>query len=124
MWRVSDRNSATPNAAFRWKAKPASPVWVKVKAAAQEHIDATSLAVFRISIGLVGVLIVARFFAYGWVDDLYIELSHHFTDLGFGWVKPWPSWGMYAHFVPSAFWPRALQSGTATDCAPCCSFSG
>ena len=61
-------------------------------------MDAGSLAVFRIVFGLVGVFIVARFFAYGWIGELYIEPTHHFTYLGFGWVKPWPGWGMYAHF--------------------------
>ena len=67
--------------------------------AAREQVDAGSLAIFRIAFGLVGAFIVIRFFAYGWVDALYIDPVHHFTYLGFGWVKPLPGWGMYAHFA-------------------------
>ena len=62
-------------------------------------MNASSLAAFRIVFGLVGVFIVARFFAYGWIDELYVAPNHHFTYLGFGWVKPWPGFGMYAHFA-------------------------
>ena len=62
-------------------------------------MDAASLAVFRIVFGLVGVFVVARFFAYGWIGELYIEPTHHFTYLGYGWIKPWPGWGMNAHFA-------------------------
>ncbi len=54
-------------------------IWAVVCAAAKEQVDAASLAVFRIVFGLVGVFIVARFFAYGWIGELYIEPKHHFT---------------------------------------------
>ncbi len=40
-------------------------VWAVICAAARKQVDAASLAVFRIVFGLVGVLIVSRFFAYG-----------------------------------------------------------
>ena len=74
-------------------------IWSAVHIDAREQVDAASLAVFRIVFGLVGAFIVARFFAYGWIGELYIEPAHHFTYLGFSWVKPWPGWGMYAHFA-------------------------
>ena len=42
---------------------------------------------------------IIRFMAMGWVSELYIEPAHHFTYYGFGWVQPWPGWGMYLHFA-------------------------
>ena len=63
------------------------------------RVDAASLALFRILFGLVGVFIVVRFFAYGWIGELYVEPANHFGYVGFDWVKPWPGWGMYAHFA-------------------------
>ena len=54
---------------------------------------------FRIAFGLVCFAGVVRFFAHGWVSELYVEPAHHFTYLGFGWVTPWPGWGMHLHFA-------------------------
>ena len=54
---------------------------------------------FRIVFGLVCLAGVVRFFAHGWVSELYVEPAHHFTYLGFGWVTPWHGWGMYLHFA-------------------------
>ena len=42
---------------------------------------------------------IIRFVSMGWVSELYIEPSHHFTYYGFGWIQPWPGWGMYLHFA-------------------------
>ena len=75
------------------------PNFRPLNAAARAPADAASLAVFRILVGLAGLLIVGRFFAYGWIGELYIEPAHHFTYPGFGWVRPWPGWGMYGHFA-------------------------
>ena len=49
--------------------------------------------------GLVGLVAVVRFFIHGWIADLYINPSYHFSYLGFGWVQPWPGCGMYVHFA-------------------------
>ena len=73
-------------------------IWSAVYVRAIARVDAGSLAAFRIVFGLVSLFIVARFFAYGWIGELYIEPADHFTYLGFGWVKPWPGWGMHTHF--------------------------
>ena len=62
-------------------------------------VDASSAAVFRIVFGLVGLIAVVRFFAYGWIDQLYLDAARHFTYVGFGWVQPLPDAAMYAHFV-------------------------
>ena len=66
---------------------------------ADAQVDGASLVAFRVIFGLIGVLVVVRFFAHGWIGALYVEPDHHFTYLGFGWVRPWPDWGMHAHFI-------------------------
>ncbi len=60
-------------------------------------VDVSSAALFRIAFGLVCLAGVLRVFAHGWVSELYVEPVHHFTYLGFAWVKPWPAWGMHLH---------------------------
>ena len=62
-------------------------------------VDGSSAAAFRIAFGLVCLAGIVRFFAHGWVSELYVEPVHHFTYLGLGWVKPWPGWGMHLHFA-------------------------
>lgn len=53
------------------------------------------MGVFRIGFGVVGLLLVVRFFAHGWIDSLLIDPPFHFTYPGFGWVEPVPGSGMY-----------------------------
>ena len=91
--------------------RPFTSVWATVRAASRERVDAASLAVFRVVFGLVGLLIVARFFAYGWIGELYVEPAHHFTYVGFGWVKPWPGWGMYVHFAALGILALGIAAG-------------
>lgn len=71
----------------------------RLVAAAARPVDGASLAVFRVLFGLLGLVAVARFFAYGWIDDLYITPNYHFAYLGFQWVQPGPAWWMYLHFA-------------------------
>ena len=71
----------------------------RLSAAGSQPVSAASLAAFRIAIGTLGVIATVRFVAMGWVSELYIEPAHHFTYYGFGWVQPWPGWGMYLHFA-------------------------
>ena len=99
MWRVSARNSIVLSDTVRSAVRSVSSVGSAAYIATRLQVDAGSLAFFRIAFGLSCVFIVARFFAYGWIGELYVEPSHHFTYLGFGWVKPWPGWGMYVHFA-------------------------
>ena len=56
--------------------------------AGRRPVDGSSAAVFRIAFGLVCLAGVLRFFAHGWVSELYVEPVHHFTYLGFAWVNP------------------------------------
>ena len=74
-------------------------------------VDASSAAVFRIVFGLVGLIAVVRFFAYGWIDQLYLDAAHHFTYVGFGWVQPLPDAVMYAHFVLLGALSLAITAG-------------
>ncbi len=111
MRQVAARNSATLSSSFPRGARSVPPIWATVQNAAREPVDASSLAVFRMAFGLVGVFIVARFFAYGWIGELYIEPAHHFTYPGFGWVKPWPGWGMYAHFAGLGLLAMSIAAG-------------
>ncbi|MCB9011072.1 MAG: HTTM domain-containing protein [Actinobacteria bacterium] len=30
---------------------------------------------------------------------MYLDPAYHFTYPGFGWVQPWPGWGMHAHMA-------------------------
>jgi vitamin K-dependent gamma-carboxylase len=67
--------------------------------ALETPVDAASLGALRIAFGVVMAVAIARFAAMGWIDDLYVRPSFHFTFWGFGWVRPWPAWGLYAHFA-------------------------
>ncbi len=58
-----------------------------------------SLAAFRVIFGLLGFIAVVRFVANGWISEVYLEPTYHFSYAGFGWVQPWPVWGMYVHFA-------------------------
>ena len=49
--------------------------------------------------GLLGLAAVVRFFAHGWIGELYIAPVYHFSYPGFAWLEPWSGWGMYAHFA-------------------------
>lgn len=82
--------------------------------AARAPADAASLAAFRIAFGLAALLIIARFFAHGWIDQFYIEPAHHFTYPGLGWIQPWPQWGMHAHFAALALLALGITLGYRT----------
>ncbi len=65
--------------------------------ALERPVDNTSLAVFRIVFGLLNLVSVVRFWANGWIEQLYLDPTFHFTYYGFSWVRPLPAWGMYLH---------------------------
>ncbi len=78
------------------------------------RVDGSSVAAFRALFGLLGLIAVVRFFAHGWIQPLYIEPDHHFAYLGFGWLEPWPGWGMYAHFVALGLLSVGIAAGYRT----------
>ena len=57
-----------------------------------KNTDAAPLAVFRIFFGLLLAISMVRFWAYGWIEKLYIEPAYFFSYAGFEWVKPWGEW--------------------------------
>ena len=95
------------------KIRPADCLKVAGESAGTQ-VDCASIVAFRVIFGLLGILVVVRFFAHGWIGPLYVEPDHHFTYLGFGWVKPWPGWGMHAHFIALG----ALSLGIAAGFRP------
>jgi len=52
------------------------------------NVLAAPLAVFRIIFGLMMLGSVIRFWAKGWIEELYILPSFHFRYHGFEWIKP------------------------------------
>lgn len=54
----------------------------------QRMTSAAPLAVFRIALGLLIFGSMVRFWAKGWIHDLYIQPKFFFTFYGFGFVKP------------------------------------
>lgn len=62
-------------------------------------IDGASLGVFRAAYGLMMLVSVIRFWAKGWIDEIYIQPDVFFPYWGFEWVQPWPGLGMYVHFA-------------------------
>lgn len=79
-------------------ARPPGPA-DRLRAALTAPVDASSLAAFRFLFGGLLAWDIGRYFAYGWIGRYYVEPAFHFTYYGFGWVQPWPPWGMYAHFA-------------------------
>jgi vitamin K-dependent gamma-carboxylase len=62
-------------------------------------VDGASVAVFRMAFGAIMCCEVLRYVVHGWIARYYIQPGFHFTYFGFGWVQPWPGWGMYVHFA-------------------------
>ena len=63
------------------------------------EIPAYSLAAFRICFGLLMIILIARFFYYGWIDKYFIQPKFHLKYYGFYWVSALPNNGMYYFFA-------------------------
>lgn len=84
------------------------------RAALARPVDAAGLGAFRALFGAVLLFSVVRFAAYGWIDELLVDPSFHFTYWGFEWVRPWPRAGMYAHFALMGLAALGLMLGAFT----------
>src|SRR5688500_11691874 len=51
-------------------------------------VSIAPLAWFRVLFGLLMVAAMVRFWAKGWIRDLYVDPAFHFSYAGFAWVKP------------------------------------
>jgi len=69
------------------------------------------LIVFRVLFGFIMVISIVRFFAKGWIHDLYVQPAYHFTYYGFSWVQPLGEAGMYAIFALMALAALAIMLG-------------
>lgn len=73
-------------------------------------IDISWLVLFRIVFGVCMFVDVCRFFHHGWVSDLAAP-GFRFTYYGFDWVRPWPGWGMHAHFAVLGLAALSIAAG-------------
>lgn len=62
-------------------------------------VDAASLGVFRIALGVLGMVAALRFFSHGWIDEYYHAPRWFFPYWGLSWVKPWPAPWMHVHYA-------------------------
>jgi vitamin K-dependent gamma-carboxylase len=83
---------------------------------APEHhrVDAASLVLLRIAVGLLLFVSAVRFVARGWVEELLLAPGFHFHYWGFAWVSEPAPWLAYALFVVLAASGLALAAGLAT----------
>ncbi|HXH99413.1 MAG TPA: HTTM domain-containing protein [Sphingobacteriaceae bacterium] len=65
----------------------------------QKSTHAAPLSIFRISIGLMLLLSIIRFWLKGWINTLYIIPTHFFPFYGFEFVKPLGSYTYLAFFI-------------------------
>jgi hypothetical protein len=63
-----------------------------------EPIDIASIAVFRISFGLLLLYDIYTYFAKGWIKSYFIDPPFHFAFFGFDFIRPLPGDGMYVLF--------------------------
>ena len=62
-------------------------------------VDVASLVFFRVAFGALMLReLLWVYYAQGWVERYWIEPTFYFTYYGFGWVAPWPGYGMHLHF--------------------------
>lgn len=61
--------------------------------------DTASLVAFRIAFGALMVVAVARYFAHGWIEQLFVAPRVFFPHPGLEWIVPLPAPAMYALFV-------------------------
>ncbi|MET0284182.1 MAG: HTTM domain-containing protein [Polyangiales bacterium] len=61
-------------------------------------VDIAWLAAFRVLFGLTLAVSMARFIAYGWIDEFFTRPTFHFKYWGFAWVEVLPPEAMHALF--------------------------
>jgi hypothetical protein len=76
----------------------------------QKTTSASPLAVFRIALGLLLFASIIRFWAKGWIDQLYIQPKHFFAFYGFEFVKPLGEY-TYALFAVCAVCALLVAAG-------------
>ena len=54
----------------------------------QKNTSSSPLSVFRFFFGFLMCISIIRFWSKGWIKELYIDPTFHFSYYGFEWVKP------------------------------------
>lgn len=83
----------------------------RILARAQAPVDPASLVAFRIGFGLLLFAAIVRFWAKGWIHEYFIEPRLFFPYWGFELLRPWPGWGMYAHFAVMGIAALGIAAG-------------
>ncbi len=74
-------------------------------------VDAASLAAFRIAFGLILLWEVGRYFAFGWIHELFLRPAFLFKYPGFAWLVPPPGQGLYVIFAALAVLAAMIALG-------------
>ncbi|HET9487923.1 MAG TPA: HTTM domain-containing protein, partial [Chryseosolibacter sp.] len=85
-------------------------ITIPMKTYFQKTTSAAPLAVFRIAFGLLLFGSTVRFWAKGWIHDLYIEPKYFFPFYGFEFVKPLGQ-GTYVLFAACAVFALMVALG-------------
>ena len=83
------------------------------------YTPAAPLATFRLAFGLLVLASVVRFWAKGWIAELYLKPKFFFSYYGFEWVKPlgphtyalFVVCGLCALLVALGYWYRTAAAG-------------
>jgi len=63
-----------------------------------EPVDNASIVLFRVAFGAIMFWEVWRYIGYDWIKPSFIDPKFNFPFIGFGWLSPLPSAGMYMLF--------------------------
>ncbi|MCC2547246.1 HTTM domain-containing protein [Hymenobacter sp. BT175] len=83
------------------------------------YLPAAPLATFRLAFGLLVLASVVRFWAKGWIEELYLKPKFFFPYYGFEWVRPLGPYtyglfalcGLCAVLVAVGYWYRTAAAG-------------
>jgi vitamin K-dependent gamma-carboxylase len=85
--------------------------WSRLLAALFRPVDVAWLAALRVLFGLAMATSMARFIAYGWIDDFFVTPRFFFKYWGFGWIEPLGPAGMHALFWVLGALALAIAAG-------------
>lgn len=79
-----------------------------------QPVSACILSTYRLFFGVLMLVSIGRFFAYGWIDSLYIQPKFFFSYYSFEWIKPLGIYtyalfilaGIFAFLVMIGLWYR------------------
>ena len=73
--------------------------------------DTAALVVFRVVLGALVTISAARFLAYGWVDELFVQPTFFFKYWGLSWVGALPAPWMHVTFAALAVLGACFAAG-------------